>query len=97
MLSAAIAGFASARTGAPASQYAVLISLSLLSDAIGGLPAGDASRPFFRSDRFLLVTCFVREFLCRQQARPLVSLNVKALARTGSCTIIRRWREWQEL
>src|SRR5712691_5255482 len=83
MVSAATAGFASARTVAPASQNAVLIVTppsSLFKYAAANRPArfGEPSLPLFSVfEPLRLMASFVREILGLRQARPSVSLNIE--------------------
>src|SRR5712691_9371486 len=83
MVSAATAGFASARTVAPASQNAVLIVTppsSLFKYAAVNRPArfGEPASPLFSVfEPLRLMASFVREILGLRQARPSVSLNTK--------------------
>src|SRR5712692_5512780 len=83
MVSAATAGFASARTVAPASQNAVLIVTPprhYLKYAAANRPArfGEPSLPLFSVfEPLRLMASFVREILGLRQARPSVSLNIE--------------------
>src|ERR1700712_4586647 len=97
MESAAIAGFASDRAAAPASQYAVFIRLSLLSDAIGGLPGWRRFSPLFPFGPFFIGDLFCARIPMRAASTTFGVPQRQNLARTGSCTIIRRRQEWQEL
>src|ERR1700730_2757437 len=97
---AATAGFASTRTGAPASRNAVLILLPLLTIKICRshmpCPVRRALLAPFSVFKPLLLMAFVREIFGLRQARPSVSLDAGG-GLAGSCTIIRIGREWQEL
>src|SRR6266436_4394585 len=100
MESAARAGFASARTVAPASQNAVLMVLPLLTIKIWRsqmpCPVRRALLAPFSVFKPLLLMAFVREIFGSRQARPSASLNAGGrLAR--SCIIVRMGRRWQEL
>src|ERR1700722_5403196 len=99
MVSPATAGFASARTVAPASQNAVLIMVSLpryfVSPVDRPAPFGERSAPFRAS--LCQMPCFVREMAVRQQARTDGSLLEPSAHGERLCTIIRIERGWQEL
>src|SRR6266581_2045588 len=89
---AAIAGVASARAVAPASQNAVLIFPSLLTIYVCRQSSDPSVSPLWEM-------CFVRETVGWQQARTAGSLLEPSAHAHASvaCTIIRTAREWQEL
>src|SRR3984957_20688205 len=100
MVSPAKAGFASARTVAPASQNAVLIMVSLPRDCLcrpsTGLPRSGSVRLRFRAS-LCQMPCFVREMAVRQQARTEGSLLEPSAHGQHLCIIILIIRGWQEL
>src|SRR3954463_2924566 len=94
MVSPADAGCASASAVTPASQNAVFIFTPLIKCRTSPAQPGGGQR---LSRAPFVVRCFVREIPSRQQARTAGSLLEPSAHTPAACTIIRRWRGWQEL